>query len=282
MKIRLLCASLALAFAGAANAAPFTVKILGFNDYHGNLQTPGTFGQNTSIPSSKRPVVGGAEYVAGLVNQLKSQNPLNVVVGAGDLIGASPLISGLFHDESAIETLNKIGLEFSSVGNHEFDQGRAELLRQQAGGCKITNGVQDPTSCRGYGSAAPGTFDGAKFKWLSANVVDTASGKTLLPAYGIKTFNGVKVAFVGMTLQATPTIVTPSGVAGLTFKDEADTVNALVPRLRAQGIESIVVLIHQGGFQALVFLTSTAAMATWWVATWRPSWRVWTMPLTWW
>ncbi len=253
MKIRLLCASLALAFAAAANAAPFTVKIIGFNDYHGNLQTPGTFGQNTSIPSSKRPVVGGAEYMAGLVNQLKSQNPLNVVVGAGDLIGASPLISGLFHDESAIETLNKIGLEFSSVGNHEFDQGRTELLRQQAGGCKITNGLQDPTSCRGYGSAAPGTFDGAKFKWLSANVVDTASGKTLLPAYGIKTFNGVKVAFVGMTLQATPTIVTPSGVAGLTFKDEADTVNALVPRLRAQGIESIVVLIHQGGFQGAGF-----------------------------
>ena len=180
---------------------------------------------------------------------MKAQNPLNVVVGAGDFIGASPLISALFFDEPAIETLNKIGVEFNAVGNHEFDKGSSELKRLQNGGCKLTNGVPDPNSCKGLGSGAPGTFDGAKFKWLSANVFETATGRTLLPPYGIKTFNGVKVAFIGMTLKGTPSIVTPTGVAGLEFRDEADTVNALIPRLRAQGIEAIVVLVHQGGFQ---------------------------------
>jgi 5'-nucleotidase len=205
---------------------------------------------NTIVPTAQRPAVGGAEYIAAYVARMKAQNPLNVVVGAGDFIGASPLISALFFDEPAIETLNKIGVEFNAVGNHEFDKGSAELKRLQAGGCKITNGLPDPNSCKGLGSGAPGTFDGAKFKWLSANVIETATGQTLLPPYGIKAFNGVKVAFIGMTLKGTPGIVTPTGVAGLEFRDEADTVNALVPKLRAQGVESIVVLVHQGGFQS--------------------------------
>lgn len=260
MQVRLICASLALAFssfagcavAQTATKAPFTVKIIGFNDYHGTLETPGTFGVNTLVPTASRPAVGGAEFMAAYVARMKATNPLNVVVGAGDFIGASPLISALFFDEPSVETLNKIGVEFNAVGNHEFDKGKDELKRLQNGGCKTTNGVPEVNSCKGFGSAAQGTFDGAKFKWLSANVVENATGKTLLPAYGIKTFNGVKVAFIGMTLKGTPGIVTPTGVAGLTFQDEADTVNALVPRLRAQGVESIVVLIHQGGFQNVV------------------------------
>ncbi|MFY9459334.1 MAG: bifunctional metallophosphatase/5'-nucleotidase [Aquabacterium commune] len=258
MQIRLICASLALAFssfagcavAQTATRAPFTVKIIGFNDFHGTLKSPGTFGQNTNVIAANRPTVGGADYVAGYIASLKSQNPLNVVVGAGDFIGASPLISALFFDEPTVEALNRIGLEFNAVGNHEFDKGAAELLRLQNGGCKLTaGGQQDPNSCRGGQVGTPVPFEGAKFKWLSANVTNTATGKTLLPAYGVKTFNGVKMAFIGMTLKATPSIVTPTGVAGLSFQDEADTVNALVPRLRAQGIESIVVLVHQGGFQ---------------------------------
>lgn len=252
-RLRTLCAFAVLALASSvafAQATPFKVKVIGFNDFHGNLQSPGTFGVNTVVPAAQRPTVGGAEYLAAYVDRMKAQNPLNVVVGAGDFIGASPLISALFFDEPAIEALNRIGLEFNAVGNHEFDKGSAELRRLQEGGCKISNGLPDPNSCKGLGSGVPGRFDGAKFKWLSANVVETATGRTLLPAYGIKVFNGVKVAFIGMTLKGTPGIVTPSGVAGLEFRDEADTVNALVPRLRAQGIESIVVLIHQGGFQS--------------------------------
>ena len=240
----------ALSACASAQTAPITVKIIGFNDFHGNLQTPGTFGQNTIVPAAQRPAVGGVDYIAAYVARLKSQNPNNVVVGAGDFIGASPLISALFFDEPAVETMNHVGVEFTSVGNHEFDKGSTELRRLQNGGCKITNGQPDPNSCKGLGSRTPGTFDGASFKWLSANVIEKSTGRTLLAPYGIKSFNGVKVAFIGMTLKGTSGIVTPTGVAGLDFLDEADTVNALVPRLRAQGIESIVVLVHQGGFQS--------------------------------
>ena len=230
-------------------SSPFTVKLMGFNDYHGTLESPGTFGTSSAVLTADRSPVGGAEFMAAHIARLKKQNPLNVVVGAGDSIGASPLISSLFFDEPSVETLNRIGLEFNSVGNHEFDKGSAELLRLQNGGCKITAGVTDPNSCKGATVGTPVPFEGAKFKWLSANVMSTATGKPLLPAYGIKSFNGVKVAFIGMTLKATPSIVTPTGVAGLEFRDEAETVNALIPELRTQGIESIVVLVHEGGFQ---------------------------------
>ena len=231
----------------AATAAPFVVKVIGLNDFHGNLESSGTFGQTAA--SADKPAVGGADYLAGHIARLKTQNPLNVVVGAGDMISASPLISASFNDEPTIEALNRAGLEFTSVGNHEFDKGAAELLRMQTGGCRFINGAQDPNSCKGAAVGTPVPFEGAKFKYLSANVISTATGRPLLPAYGTKTFNGVNVAFVGMTLKATPTIVTPTGVAGLEFKDEAQTVNSLVPELRAQGIESIVVLVHEGGFQ---------------------------------
>jgi 5'-nucleotidase len=243
-------ATVVVACGGEDNVGPpFTMKLIGFNDYHGNLESPGTFGASTAVPAAERPPVGGAEFMAAHVARLKAQNPLNVVVGAGDFIGASPLISSLFYDEPSVETLNRIGMEFNAVGNHEFDKGSAELLRLQNGGCKMTGGATDPNSCKGATVGTPVPFEGAKFKWLSANVVATATGKTLLPAYGVKEFIGVKVAFIGMTLKATPTIVTPTGVAGLEFKDEVQTVNALVPELRAQNIESIVVLVHEGGFQ---------------------------------
>jgi 5'-nucleotidase len=231
------------------NRNPIRVKIIALNDFHGNLQSPGTFAQNTQVPAANRPAVGGADALAAHVARLKLQNPNHVVVGAGDLIGATPLISALFYDEPAVEVLNRIGLDFSAVGNHEFDRGTAELLRLQRGGCKTDNGVQDPNSCNGSTVGTPVPFEGAKFRWLAANVTQQASGRYVLPPYGIKTFQGAKVAFVGMTLKATPTIVTPAGVAGLAFADEADTVNALVPKLRRQGVDAIVVLLHQGGFQ---------------------------------
>ncbi len=257
------CAAAAFAMPQAhAQAAPtFNVKIIGFNDFHGTLLSPGNFNATTqgtgnsaatpTAPAASAVAAGGADYLAGFVARLKAQNPLNAVVGAGDFIGASPLVSALFHDEPTVEVMNRLGLEFNAVGNHEFDKGSAELLRLQRGGCAtLSGGATDPNSCKGASVGTPTPFEGGKFKWLSANVFSTATGKTLLPPYGIKAFNGVKVAFIGMTLRDTPTIVTPTGVAGLEFRDEADTVNALVPRLRAQGVESIVVLVHQGGFQS--------------------------------
>jgi 5'-nucleotidase len=220
----------------AAGPSVTTVKIIAFNDFHGNLQSPGSFSGSPS---------GGIDVLATYVANLKAQNPNNVVVAAGDLIGASPLISAFFHDEGTIETMNRLGLEFNSVGNHEFDEGSAELLRMQNGGCHPT----DPNSCKGATVGTPVPFEGAKFKYLSANVVDAVTGKTLFVPYGIKVMNGVRVGFIGLTLKDTPSIVTPTGVAGLNFLDEAATVNSLVPKLRARGVEAIVVLIHQGGFQ---------------------------------
>jgi 5'-nucleotidase len=210
------------------------VKIISFNDFHGNLESPGSF---SGVPA------GGVDVLAAYVNLLKGQNPNNVVVSAGDLVGASPLISALFHDEPTIETMNRLGLEFNAVGNHEFDDGREELLRMQNGGCHPT----DPNTCQGAQVGTPVPFEGAKFNFLAANVVDTATGETLFPAYMVKNFKGNRVAFIGMTLEGTPSIVSPSGVAGLAFHDEADTVNALIPELKRRGIESIVVLIHEGG-----------------------------------
>jgi 5'-nucleotidase len=245
-----LCLGFPMAGAAAPARAPMVVKIIALNDYHGSLLAPGTFGTNNLVPEAQRPTVGGAEYIAAHVARLKAQNPLHVVVGAGDFIGASPLISALFLDEPAVETLNHIGVEFNAVGNHEFDKGLNELRRLQDGGCKFVDDSRDQGGCKGLGSRRPGMFDGAWFKWLAANVVEKATGRTPLPAYGIKTFRGVKVAFIGVTLRGTPRMVIPEGVAGLDFRDEADTVNALVPRLRAQGVEAIVLLVHQGGVQA--------------------------------
>ncbi|HZW04076.1 MAG TPA: bifunctional metallophosphatase/5'-nucleotidase, partial [Anaerolineaceae bacterium] len=172
------------------------------------------------------------------IDQLRATNPNTVVVSAGDMIGASPLISALFHDEPAIEAFNAIGLDYNAVGNHEFDEGAAELVRMQEGGCHPVDGCQDGDP-----------FEGADFRYLAANVVWEKNGKTLFPAYKMRSFDGAKVAFIGMTLEGTPTIVTPSGVAGLQFLDEADTVNALVPELQKKGINTIVVLIHEGGIQ---------------------------------
>lgn len=215
------------------------VTIAAFNDFHGNLQSPGSYRNtsNVALPS------GGIDYLAAYVKNIRAKSPNNVTVSAGDLIGASPLVSALFHDEPIIEGMNILGLDFNAVGNHEFDEGRDELLRMQNGGCHPV----DSHSCRGNQVGTPYPFEGAKFNFLAANVVEKADGKTLFPAYGIKNFKGNKVAFIGMTLKGTPSIVTPSGISTLEFKDEADTVNALVPQLKAQGVNAIVVLIHEGG-----------------------------------
>ena len=182
---------------------------------------------------------GGAEHMATLVKELRAKNANSIFVAAGDLIGASPLLSALFHDEPTIESLSVMGLEASAVGNHEFDKGAAELLRMQMGGCSAQDG------CKG-----PAPFKGASYKYLAASTVVEATGKTLFPAYHVKYFQGIPMAFIGLTLRETPTIVVPAGVRGLSFRDEAQTINELVPQIKAQGIEAIAVLIHEGGVPA--------------------------------
>ncbi len=207
------------------------VQVLALNDFHGNLEPPSGSGGRVGTVNA-----GGAEYLATHVKALEQTNANSIVVSAGDLIGASPLLSGLFHDEPTIEAMNEIGLDLNAVGNHEFDEGTQELLRMQDGGCHPVDGCLD-----GDG------FAGANFEFLAANVVNQSTGQTLFAPYSIQNFTGAKVAFIGMTLEGTPTIVSPSGVAGFDFLDEADTVNALVPELTRRGVEAIVVLIHEGG-----------------------------------
>ncbi len=247
-----------------AGDAPLHLTLIAFNDFHGQLSSPtegtviangspakaGTSAANStsviagaSAPATVRLPTGGAAWLAGLVAQIKARNPLNAVVAAGDLIGASPLNSALFHDEPSIEALNLAGLEFSAVGNHEFDHGPAELLRMQNGGC-ATDGPR--ASCHGH------TFTGARFRYLAANVTDASSGRPVFPAAGLKTFTlatggTLKVGFIGAVLKGVPDIVVAAAAQGLVFSDEAIAINAAVPALRAQGAEVIVVLIHEGG-----------------------------------
>ncbi len=211
---------------GAGNSNEVHLQILAINDFHGNIATTsGAFGG-----------VGRADFLAANMRAAEAEADNSIIVSAGDLIGASPLISALFHDEPTIEAMNLIGLDINGVGNHEFDEGAAELLRMQNGGTHPVDGDLD-----GDG------FAGADFEFLAANVTVDATGETLFAPYTIKTYQGIKVAFIGMTLEGTPSIVTPSGVAGLTFNDEVETVNALIPELQQKNIEAIVVLLHEGG-----------------------------------
>ena len=219
-----------------APAAPVEVQIIGINDFHGNLETP------ASPPSVRmadgsilKERLGGAAALASTLKRVRQPN--SITVSAGDLIGASPLVSAYFLDEPTIQAMNAIGLGLNAVGNHEFDKGSAELLRMQNGGCeKHTTRVP----CR----VEP--FGGATFQFLAANV-HRSDGQTILPGSAVRQFGPVKIGFIGMTLKETATLVTPAGVAGLAFADEAASANALVPMLKAQGADAVVLLIHQGG-----------------------------------
>jgi len=223
-----------------AQAASVDLRILAINDFHGNLRPPAG-GISIADPGDKTRKInvaaGGAEHMATLVKQLRQGAKNTIFVAAGDLIGASPFLSAMFHDEPTIESLSMMGLEVASVGNHEFDEGMDELLRMQNGGCHPVD------KCQG-----PHPFPGAKFHYLAASTIEKKTGKTVFPPYEIREFEGIPVAFIGLTLKGTPDIVSPVSVAGLEFRDEADTVNALVPVLKARGVEAIVVLIHEGGF----------------------------------
>ena len=229
-------------------SVPLKVKLIAFNDFHGNLEAPGatirapeggligdTTGRDVYVPA------GGVARFATLVKQLRAMNPNNAVVSSGDMIGASPLISALFLDEPTIEAMNAIGVDFNSVGNHEFDRGVSELKRKQSGGCERYTTAVDPC-------AAGHRFEGAKFQYLAANVIDRATGQPIFPAYGIKSFEGVRIGFIGLTLKGTDQIVDPAGITTVEFRDEATTINARAAELKAQGVNAIVVLIHEGGY----------------------------------
>jgi 5'-nucleotidase len=228
---------------------PVTVGIVAINDFHGALEPPR---QSVFVPTGKGPTstdpsgtvgvpAGGAAWLASAIDSVRAKYPYHVTVSAGDMTSASQIASSLFLDEPAIGVMNRVGVDFNAVGNHEFDRGRQELLRLQNGGCE-QHTLRKPCQLE--------QFKGATFKYLAAST-RTEDGSTLFPGTGLKTFGKgarkVTVGFIGLTLKDTPDIVSAEGVRGLTFADEADTINAAIPGLKAQGADAIVVLIHQGG-----------------------------------
>lgn len=229
----------------ATPAAPVSVRIIAFNDFHGALETPArpidvqaADGTTVKVPA------GGAAYFASAVKALKADNPNNVVVAAGDLTSASPLVSSLFLDEPTVKALSMAGLEYNAAGNHEFDRGTKELLRLQQGGCD-KNAIAQPCQLE--------PFKGASYTYLAGNTLD-ASGKSLMPATGLKTFGTgrgkVTIGFIGLTTRMTGTYVDPAGIVGYRFADEAETANKLIPQLKAQGADAIVMMVHEGGYPA--------------------------------
>ncbi|MFE1890312.1 bifunctional metallophosphatase/5'-nucleotidase [Streptomyces microflavus] len=220
------------------------VQLLSFNDLHGNLEPPAGSAGNVSETQPDGTVkaipAGGVEYLATSLRTARKGNPYSVTAAGGDMVGASPLLSGLFHDEPTIEALNKIDLDVSAVGNHEFDEGATELARLQNGGCHPVEGCYEKGK----------KFKGADFPYLAANVTKEKTGKPLLKPYTVWKKNGVKIGFIGVTLEGTPDIVTANGVKGLEFHDEVKTINKYAKELDRMGVKSIVALIHEGGAPA--------------------------------
>ncbi|MDX2824162.1 bifunctional metallophosphatase/5'-nucleotidase [Streptomyces ipomoeae] len=220
------------------------VQLLSFNDLHGNLEPPaGSSGRVTELHEDGTTTTidaGGVEYLATHLRKARQNSKYSITAAAGDMVGASPLISGLFHDEPTIEALNGLDLDVTSVGNHEFDEGAKELARLQKGGCHPTDG------CYVDGEE----FEGADFPYLAANVIEEKTGKPLLKPYWVWKKNGIKIGFIGVTLEDTPGVVSAEGVKGLKFKDEVETINKYAKELERQGVRSVVALIHEGGLPA--------------------------------
>ncbi|MFT7580526.1 MAG: 2',3'-cyclic-nucleotide 2'-phosphodiesterase (5'-nucleotidase family), partial [Myxococcota bacterium] len=202
-----------------------TLRLLAINDLHGNL-------------APRDDDSGGVAWLASHAKALRAEVEHSVFVSAGDLVGGSPYLSGRFHDEPTVEAMNVAGLDINGVGNHEFDEGPDELKRLATGGCHPIDGCQDGTP-----------FEGAAFEMLAANVND-ATGATLFPPFAVRVYGGVPVGFIGLTLEGTPAVTLASQVESLEFNDEIGTVNALLPRLQAMGVETIVLVLHEGGTQS--------------------------------
>ncbi|MYM65815.1 bifunctional metallophosphatase/5'-nucleotidase [Pseudoduganella sp. FT55W] len=237
---------IAVALAGCAWRKPppppaniTEVQLVALNDFHGNLEAS-KYTWDSAAGGGERVIqAGGIDTLGAALQAWRKQDPELLLVGAGDLIGASPAISSMWADEPTIGAMNLLGLRATSVGNHEFDQGRIELLRQQKGGCVSPRADK---ACK-----FEGTYQGAQFQYLAANVIDMTTRKPVLPAYKIETSHGVKVGFIGTVLRETAESALASGIAGLEFVDEADAINRQLPELRKQGVGVFVVLIHQGG-----------------------------------
>lgn len=222
---------------------PVRLRVIGFNDFHGNLETTN---QTLTLPDPAKPgstlrvAAGGAAPMAGLVEALRAGAPHSLVVSAGDMIGAAPLVSTLFRHETTVEVMNQIGVDVAAVGNHEFDAGVTELRRLAAGGCTPDNPAQPGSAC------ALKPYPGARFTLLAANVLQ-ADGRPLFAPHWVKQVGPVKVGVIGAVTRWTPSLVVPSGVAGLRFSDEAEAINRSAAALKAEGVNTLIVTIHEGG-----------------------------------
>lgn len=220
------------------------IKLIGFNDFHGQLSTGKLVGTRA---------VGGAAVMASYIHAAEAAaQDGSIIVHAGDHVGASPAASALLQDEPSISFLNMLANSscttkskmnracnvVGTLGNHEFDEGIKEVNRLLKGG-------NHPT-----GPFLENPWGGAKVPYINANVIRTKGGQHILPAYVIKKIKDVQVGFIGAVLKDTPTIVTPTGVAGLTFLDEATAINEQVAKLKSLGVHAIVVTIHQGQSQS--------------------------------
>jgi 5'-nucleotidase len=229
---------------GGHGSLTVDLQLLAINDFHGNLEPPaGSSGRVTELQAdgtTKTVDAGGVEYLASSLRTARQGQERSLTVAAGDIVGASPLLSGLFHDEPTVEAMNTLGLDVTGVGNHEFDEGKDELLRLQNGGCHPTDGCYEEGR----------EFQGADYPILSANVVNEKTGRPLLRPYTIQNVKGVRVGFIGVTLEGTPNIVSAEGVKGLKFLDEVETINKYAKELKHKGVNAIVALVHEGGFPA--------------------------------
>lgn len=239
-----LAGSLCAFFDHAEAAQQIRLQILAINDFHGQLEPPsGLDGRMSLTEDPLQQDLGGVEYLSTLLTQLRQTAKHSITVTAGDLIGAAPLLSGLFHNEPTVDAFEALKLDVSSVGNHEFDEGLTELLRMQYGGCHPDDGCYFPDW----------PYDGANFPWLAANVLWSRTGKSVLPSTFIKEVDGVKVGFIGMTLSGTPALVSQTGIQGLRFEEEVMAANRAVMSLRKQKVRAIVLLIHEGGAQTSTY-----------------------------
>ena len=234
--------SAALVLAGCASApspvATTEISIFSINDFHGHIQPKSPTPLMPRLPDPKTGEIkpqaaGGAAYLATVLDGLRAQRPNSVFVAAGDLMGASPQLSALLSDEPTLSALNAMGLDASSLGNHDLDAGLTELLRKTRGECA-------PSGC-----VWP-EFRGAAFPYLAVNMLDAETGKTVLPTHKIVTVGGMKIALVGAVTKDTPKVIVAKAIRGLRFIDEADAMNALIPQLRAEGAQLLVAMMHEG------------------------------------
>jgi len=211
------------------------VRLIGINDLHGNIEPPTGSSGRVTLADGTQVEAGGAAYNATHIRALQAQARNSVIVGQGDLIGASPIVSALFHDEPTVEILNRVGMDASAAGNHEFDEGYRELLRVQRGGCHPADDCQFRDS-----------FAGARFPFLGANVTLADHGLPALPPFWVEFRDGVPIGFIGMPLEDVPILVDPNGIKELRFGDEVAAADRYAGLLDRLGVKTIVLLVHQG------------------------------------